>query len=105
MDYHIEEIAPDVWHVEIAGTTRIVRRSHDTRTFAPWDISTADGHRLWASPTLESAFRWIQARTGHPTEALLAEGLLEHTASRPALPADAAEAHAGEDERAEAMGR
>jgi len=87
MDYHVEEIQPDVWRVGVAGTTRIIRRVHDSRTFAPWDIFSGEGHRLWASPTLESAFRWIQARTGLPTEALLAEGLLEQTASRPGLTA------------------
>src|SRR6476620_412752 len=85
MDYHVEEIQPDVWRVEVAGTTRIIRRVHDSRTFAPWDIFSGEGHRLWASPTLESAFRWIQARTGLPTEALLAEGLLVQTASRAGL--------------------
>lgn len=91
MDYHVEEIQPDVWRVEVGNTIRIVRRGHDTRTFAPWDILTGDGHRLWASPSLESAFRWIQARTGLPTEAILTEGLLEHTASRAGLPRDASQ--------------
>jgi hypothetical protein len=76
MDYFVEEIQPDVWRVEVAGTTRIIQRGHDTMTFAPWDILSGDGHRLWASPSLESAFRWIQARTGLPTEALFTEGLL-----------------------------
>jgi hypothetical protein len=84
MDYQVEEIQPDVWRVEAAGTTRIIRRVPDSRTFMPWDILTGDGHqRLWAASSLHSAFRWIQARTGLPTEALLAEGLLEQTASQP----------------------
>lgn len=81
MDYAVEEIEPDVWRVDVAGTIRIVRYRRDIRTFAPWDICTAEGRSLWASPSLESAFRWIQARTGHPTEALLVEGLLQQTAS------------------------
>ena len=81
MDYAIKEIEPDVWRVAIAGTTRIVRYRRDTQSFAPWDICTAEGRRLWGSPSLESAFRWIQARTGHPTEAMLVEGLLEQTGS------------------------
>ena len=85
MDYAVEEIEPDVWRVDVAGTTRIIRYRRDIRTFAPWDICTAEGRRLWGSPSLESAFRWIQARTGLPTEALLVEGLLEQTASNKAL--------------------
>src|SRR4029077_2091386 len=94
VEYRVEEIQPDVWRVEVAGTIRIIRRVLDSRTFMPWDIVADDGHRLWAAPSLDSAFRWIQARTGLPTEALLAEGLLEQTASRtgltPELPQDQA---------------
>ena len=85
MDYRVEEIQPDMWRVEIRGTVRIIRRSLDSRTFMPWDISSGEGQRLWSAPSLESAFRWVQARTGLPTEALLAEGLLEQTASRAGL--------------------
>jgi hypothetical protein len=81
MDYAVKEIAPQVWRVEIAGAIRIIRYRPNSLTFAPWDICTAEGRRLWASTSLESAFRWIEARTGHPAEALLAEGLLEQTAS------------------------
>jgi hypothetical protein len=81
MDYFVEEIQPDVWRVEVAGTTRIIQRGHGTMTFAPWDILSGDGHRLWASPSLESAFRWIQARTGLPAEALFTEGLLSQAGS------------------------
>jgi hypothetical protein len=87
MDYAIKEIERDVWRVEVAGTVRIVRYRRDVKTFAPWDVCTADGHRIWGSPSLESAFRWIQARTGYPTEALLVEGLLEQTASNRKLAA------------------
>jgi hypothetical protein len=79
MDYAVEETEPDVWRVHTAGAIRIVRFRRDLRTFAPWDICTADGRKLWASPSLESAVRWIQARTGHPTEALLVAGVLERT--------------------------
>jgi hypothetical protein len=85
MDYAVEEIEPDVWRVDVAGTTRIVRYRRDIKSFAPWDICTADGRRLWGSPSLESAFRWIQARTGLPAEALLVEGLLEQTGSNKVL--------------------
>jgi hypothetical protein len=92
MDYYIEEIQPDVWRVEVAGTTRIIQRGHGSMTFAPWDILSGDGHRLWASPSLESAFRWIQARTGLPTEALLTEGLLSQTGNHAGLTRDTSEA-------------
>jgi hypothetical protein len=85
MDYRVEEVQPDVWRVEVAGTVRVIRRVADSRTFAPWDIYSGEGHRLWAAPSLDSAFRWVQARTGLPTEALLSEGLLEQTASRSGL--------------------
>ena len=74
MDYAVEEIAPGHWRVEIAGTVRMIRHRPDIKTFAPWDICSEDGRRLWGSPTLESAFRWIQARTGHPTEGIDAIG-------------------------------
>jgi hypothetical protein len=88
VEYSVKEIAPEIWRVDIAGAVRIIRYRPDSMTFAPWDICTADGHRLWAAPSLESAFRWIEARTGHPAEALLAEGLLEQGASHePAKPA------------------
>src|SRR5215475_8333657 len=85
MDYRVEEVQPDVWRVEIAGTIRIIRRVPNGRTFMSWDVLSGEGQRLWAAPSLDSAFRWVQARTGLPTEALLAEGLLEQSASRPAL--------------------
>jgi hypothetical protein len=91
MDYAIKEIEPDVWRVDIGGTTRIVRYRRDIQSFAPWDICTAEGRRLWGSPSLESAFRWIQARTGHPTEAMLVEGLLEQTGSHPVAPSGTAQ--------------
>jgi hypothetical protein len=97
MDYAIEEIEPDVWRVDIAGTTRIVRYRRDLQSFAPWDICTADGRRLWGSPSLESAFRWIQARTGHPTEGILVEGLLEQTGSNKALTSTAAAVAAADE--------
>jgi hypothetical protein len=85
MDYAVKEIAPQVWRVDVGGAVRIIRYRPDSKTFAPWDICSVDGRRLWGAPSLESAFRWIQARTGHPAEALLADGLLEQTASNKAL--------------------
>ena len=48
-------------------------------TFAPWDVTSAEGRTLWSTSSLESAFRWIQARTGQPVEALFAQALLEHS--------------------------
>ena len=80
MDYTIEEIQQDVWQVNVAGITRIIRYRRDTKAFTPWDVTTADGHKLWSAASLESAFRWIQARTGQPVEALFAQTLLERTA-------------------------
>jgi hypothetical protein len=85
MDYTVKEIAHELWRVDIAGAVRIIRYRPDSITLAPWDICTAEGRRLWASPTLESAFRWIEARAGLPADTLLAEGLLEQTASNRAL--------------------
>ena len=85
MDYAVKEIAPQVWRVDIAGAVRIIRYRPGSVTFAPWDICTAEGRRLWASTSLESAFRWIEARTGYPVEAFLAEGLLEETAPNRSL--------------------
>lgn len=96
MDYAIKEIAPQVWRVDIAGAVRIIRYRPDSRTFAPWDICNAEGRRLWASDSLESALRWIEARTGHPAEALLAEGLLEQTASDRSLETPKASASSAE---------
>jgi hypothetical protein len=90
MDYAVEEIAPQVWRVDVGGAVRIIRYRPDSKTFAPWDICSADGRRLWGAPSLESAFRWIQARTGHPAEALLADGLLVQMASNKALHPDPA---------------
>ncbi len=80
MDYSVEEIQPNVWRVSIEGITRIVRYRNGNITFAPWDVTTAEGRALWSAASLESAFRWIQARTGQPVEALFAQALLEHSA-------------------------
>jgi len=78
MDYGVEEIQPNVWRVSIGGITRIVRYRSGNMTFAPWDVTSAEGRILWSAATLESAFRWIQARTGQPVEALFTQALLEH---------------------------
>jgi len=80
MDYSVEEIQPNVWRVRVEGITRIVRYRNSNITFAPWDVTTADGRALWSAASLESAFRWIQARTGQPVEALFTQALLEHSA-------------------------
>lgn len=81
MDYSVEEIQPNVWRMRIASITRIIRYRADSKTFAPWDITTAEGQTLWSAASLESAFRWIQARTGYPAEPLFAQALLERGAS------------------------
>lgn len=87
-DNSVREIEPDVWHVHISGITRIIRYQNGTQTFAPWDVTSADGRKLWSASSLESAFRWIQARTGYPAEALFAQALLEYGARRPAPQTD-----------------
>lgn len=81
MDFAVKEVASQVWRVEIAGTVRMVQYRAGTITFSPWDICTAEGGRLWAAPSLESAFRWIEARAGLPSEALLTEALLNQAGS------------------------
>ena len=80
MDYSVEEIQPNVWRVSIGTITRLVRFRSDAMTFAPWDVTSADGQTLWSASSLASAFRWIQARTGYPVEALFAQALLENSA-------------------------
>jgi hypothetical protein len=87
MDDSIEEIRSGLWRVSIAGITRIIRLRGDDRSFAPWDVTDAEGRHLWSAASLESAFRWIQARTGRPAEALFTQTLLEYTARNTALPA------------------
>ena len=82
MDYDVKEISPQTWRVDVAGTVRIITYRSECMTFAPWDICTAEGRRLWASASLESAFRWIEARMGQPANTLLRESLSS-------LPADA----------------
>jgi hypothetical protein len=79
MDYSVEEIQPNVWRVNIEGIVRVVRYRKGNMTFAPWDVTSAEGRTLWSASSLESAFRWIQARTGQPVEALFAQALLEHS--------------------------
>jgi hypothetical protein len=80
MDYSVDEIQPNVWRVSIGTVTRIVRFRSDDMTFAPWDVTSAEGQTLWSASSLASAFRWIQARTGYPVEALFAQALLERSA-------------------------
>ena len=92
MDCSVEEIEPNVWRVRIASITRIVRYRADSRTFAPWEVLGAEGHVLWSATSLESAFRWIEARTVYPAEALFAQALLERSAgAEPGSPESANE--------------
>ena len=92
MDDSVEEIQPNVWRVNVAGITRVIRFRSDSMSFAPWDVTDADGRQLWSASSLESAFRWIQARTGYPAEALFAQALLEHGARNSAAPTDVPDA-------------
>lgn len=103
MDDGIEEIEPNVWRVCVGSITRIVRYRSDSMTFAPWEVSGADGQVLWSATTLESAFRWIQARTGYPAEALFAQALLERTA-RALGGSEVADEPAGADASRHALG-
>lgn len=80
MDYGVEEIQPNVWRVSAGTVTRIIRFRSDDMTFAPWDVTSPDGQTLWSASSLASAFRWIQARTGYPVEAMFAQALLERCA-------------------------
>jgi hypothetical protein len=80
MDHGVEEIQPNVWRVNIGGIVRVVRYRKGNMTFAPWDVTSAEGRTLWSASSLESALRWIQARTGQPVEALFAQALLEQSA-------------------------
>src|SRR5215470_4773061 len=91
MDYSVEEIQPNVWRVNIGGIVRVVRFRKGNMTFAPWDVTSAEGRTVWSTSSLESAFRWIQARTGQPVEALFAQALLEHSARAAAARAADAE--------------
>ncbi|HVN44601.1 MAG TPA: hypothetical protein VMT66_05065 [Steroidobacteraceae bacterium] len=95
MDYSVEEIQPNVWRVSIGGIIRVIRYRHGNMTFAPWDVTTAEGRTLWSAASLESAFRWIQARTGQPVEALFAQALLEHSTRTRATEAPKAEEASG----------
>jgi hypothetical protein len=66
--------------VSVGTITRIVRFRSDDMSFAPWEVTSADGQTLWSAASLASAFRWIQARTGYPVEAVFAQALLERSA-------------------------
>ena len=104
MDDGIEEIEPNVWRVSVGSITRIVRYRSDSMTFAPWQVTGADGQVLWSATTLESAFRWIQARTGYPAEALFAQALLERSASKALGGSEVAAEPAGTDASRHALG-
>ena len=104
MDYSVEEIEPNVWRVSIGSIARIVRYRSDNMTFAPWDVTSADGQTLWSASSLASAFRWIQARTGYPVEALFAQALLERSADAESAAAKTPEDSSGAGENQKALG-
>lgn len=104
MDYRVEEISPNVWRVSIGTITRIIRFRSDDMTFAPWDVTSAEGQTLWSASSLASAFRWIQARTGYPVEALFAQALLERSAHTKPEEAKASDESAGTAESQRALG-
>lgn len=83
MNDSIIEIEPDTWRLQMAGTTRIIRYRPNSLSFAPWEVETAEGHRIWSAASLESALRWIQAHTGLAVEALFWQSLLEHPDANP----------------------
>ena len=85
--YSVEKVQTNAWYVHAGGITRVVRYRHVHLTFAPWEVTSAEGRRLWSAATLESAFRWIQARTGQPVTALLAQALLKNSLSAETSPA------------------
>jgi hypothetical protein len=104
MDYSVEEIQPNVWCVRVGSVTRIVRFRGDSMTFAPWDVTSAQGQVLWSAASLASAFRWIQARTGYPAEALFAQALLERSAATESTPTKVADESAGPADGRHAVG-
>jgi hypothetical protein len=104
MDYRVEEIHPNVWRVSIGTITRIIRFRSDDMTFAPWEVTSADGQTLWSASSLASAFRWIQARTGYPVEALFAQALLEHSAHAELARSETADKSTGRDGSQRALG-
>ena len=104
MDYSVEETHPNVWRVSVGTITRIIRFRSDDMTFAPWDVTTADGQTLWSASSLASAFRWIQARTGYPVEALFAQALLQHSANPQLAPAKDSDGSSGLAESRRALG-
>jgi hypothetical protein len=104
MDYSVEETHPNVWRVSIGTITRIIRFRGDDMTFAPWDVTSADGQTLWSASSLASAFRWIQARTGYPIEALFAQALLEHSTRPESARAEDSDKSTGMDESQRALG-
>jgi hypothetical protein len=104
MDYSVEEIHPNVWRVSIGTITRVIRFRSDDMTFAPWDVTAADGQTLWSASSLASAFRWIQARTGYPVEALFAQALLEHAGHPGLAQTEDSDKSTGVDESQRALG-
>jgi len=66
MDCNVERIEPKAWRVTCGQVTRIVRYRDDIKTFAPWDVTTVDGRRVWAAFNLESACRWVGSAHSEP---------------------------------------
>jgi hypothetical protein len=104
MDYSIKQTQRNVWRVSIASITRIVRYRSDSMTFAPWEVMSAEGQVLWCAESLESAFRWIQARTGYPAEALFTQALLEASVGGDLTRAKVSEESTGTVEGRHALG-
>lgn len=105
MDHSVVEIQPNVWRVSIASIVRLVRYRADSRTFAPWEVASAEGQVLWSAASLESALRWIEAHTGYPVEALFTQALLERTGSMPRADAKPADESSASDESRQARRR
>jgi hypothetical protein len=104
MDCSVEEIQTGLWRVSIASITRLVRFRSDSKSFAPWDVMSADGRTLWSGSSLESALRWIQVHTGYPAEALFAQSLLEGSTGAPSVPADAPQETTATSKSRQALG-
>lgn len=104
MDYSVEEIQPNVWCVRVGTVTRLIRFRSESMTFAPWDVTSAEGQVLWSAASLASAFRWIQARTGYPVEALFAQALLERSGAAQSAPANVSDASNASADPRQAVG-
>ena len=67
MPFNVERLERYAWLIRLGEMVRFVRYRSDLETFAPWDVMTAYGRRLWAAFSFESAVCWIsRARGGAP---------------------------------------